>query len=46
MMVANVLAVLAGGKLAEKLPVKLVRTVAAVIFAVLGMATLAAGGAL
>lgn len=46
MMLANVPAVLVGGKLAEKLPVKLVHTVAAVIFAVLGVATLVAGGAL
>jgi len=46
MMVANVPAVLVGGKLAEKLPVKLVHTVAAVIFAVLGVVTLLAGGAL
>ncbi|HEY9109781.1 MAG TPA: TMEM165/GDT1 family protein [Roseateles sp.] len=46
MMVANVPAVLVGGKLAQKLPVKLVHTVAAVIFAVLGVVTLLAGGAL
>lgn len=46
MMVANVPAVLVGGKLAERLPVKLVHTVAAVIFAVLGVLTLVAGGAL
>jgi putative Ca2+/H+ antiporter (TMEM165/GDT1 family) len=46
MMVANVPAVLVGGKLAQKLPVKLVHTVAAVIFAALGIATLVAGGAL
>ena len=44
MMVANVPAVLVGGKLAQKLPVKLVHTVAAVIFAVLGIATLAGAG--
>ena len=46
MMLANVPAVLVGGKLAQKLPVKLVHTVAAVIFAVLGVLTLVAGGAL
>ena len=46
MMVANVPAVLVGGKLAEKLPVTLVHRVAAVIFLVLGVATLVAGGAL
>ena len=40
MMLANVPAVLVGGKLAKKLPVKLVHTVAAVIFAALGVATL------
>jgi Ca2+/H+ antiporter, TMEM165/GDT1 family len=45
MMVANVPAVLVGGKLAQKLPVKLVHTVAAVIFAALGVVTLVAGGA-
>jgi putative Ca2+/H+ antiporter (TMEM165/GDT1 family) len=44
MMLANVPAVLVGGKLAQKLPVKLVHTVAAVIFAVLGVATLAGAG--
>jgi len=44
MMVANVPAVLLGGKLADKLPVKLVHTVAAVIFALLGIATLAGAG--
>ena len=43
MMVANVPAVLVGGKLADKLPVKLVHRVAAVIFAVLGVMTLLAG---
>ena len=43
MMLANVPAVLVGGKLAEKLPVKLVHTVAAVIFAALGVLTLVAG---
>ena len=46
MMLANVPAVLVGGKLAHKLPVKLVHTVAAVIFAALGVVTLVAGEAL
>jgi putative Ca2+/H+ antiporter (TMEM165/GDT1 family) len=46
MMLANVPAVLVGGKLAQKLPVKLVHGIAAVIFAVLGVATLVAGGTL
>lgn len=46
MMIANVPAVLVGDKLAHKLPVKLVHTVAAVIFAVLGVVTLVAGGTL
>ena len=40
MMLANVPAVLVGDKLAHKLPVRLVHAVAAVIFAVLGVATL------
>jgi Ca2+/H+ antiporter, TMEM165/GDT1 family len=44
MMLANVPAVLVGDKLAHKLPVKLVHTVAAAIFAVLGLATLAGAG--
>jgi putative Ca2+/H+ antiporter (TMEM165/GDT1 family) len=45
MMLANVPAVLLGGKLAHKLPVKLVHGVAAAIFAALGVATLAGAGA-
>lgn len=44
MMIANVPAVLVGDKLAQKLPVKVVHTVAAVIFASLGIATLAGLG--
>ena len=44
MMLANLPAVLVGQKLAQKLPVKLVHAVAAVIFAVLGIATLAGAG--
>lgn len=44
MMVANVPAVLVGGKLAQRMPVKLVHRVAAAIFALLGVATLAGVG--
>jgi len=44
MMLANVPAVFIGEKLAHKLPVKLVHTVAAVIFALLGVATLVSLG--
>lgn len=40
MMLANVPAVLLGGRIAEKMPVRLVHAVAAGIFAVLGVATL------
>lgn len=40
MMIANVPAVLLGGKMAHKLPLKLVHGVAAVIFALLGLAAL------
>ena len=46
MMLANVPAVLVGDKLAHKLPVTLVHRVAAVIFALLGIATLVAGDSL
>jgi putative Ca2+/H+ antiporter (TMEM165/GDT1 family) len=46
MMLANVPAVLVGDRLAHKLPVTLVHRVAAVIFALLGAATLLAGGEL
>ena len=46
MMLANVPAVLVGDKLAHKLPVTLVHRVAAVIFALLGIATLLAGDSL
>lgn len=45
MMIANVPAVLVGGKLAHKLPVRLVHAIAAAIFAVLGMLTLLGAGA-
>jgi putative Ca2+/H+ antiporter (TMEM165/GDT1 family) len=44
MMLANVPAVLVGGRLAQKLPVRLVHRVAAAIFALLGAATLAGVG--
>jgi len=45
MMIANVPAVFIGEKLAEKIPMKLVHTVAAVMFAALGVATLLGAGA-
>lgn len=45
MMLANVPAVLIGGRLAQRLPVKLVHGVAAAIFAALGLATLLGAGA-
>lgn len=44
MMVANVPAVIMGDKIADKMPVKLVHRIAAVIFAVLGVATLLGAG--
>jgi len=44
MMLANVPAVLVGDRLAQKLPVRLVHGVAALIFALLGVATLAGAG--
>lgn len=44
MMVANVPAVIMGDKIADKMPVKLVHRIAAVIFAVLGFATLLGAG--
>jgi len=40
MMIANVPAVLLGGRLAGRLPVRLVHLVAAALFAVIGIATL------
>jgi Ca2+/H+ antiporter, TMEM165/GDT1 family len=46
MMLANVPAVLLGNKLGQKLPLKLVHAVVAIIFAVLGVATLMAGKSL
>src|ERR1043165_143608 len=45
MMIANVPAVLVGGKLAHKLSVRLVHAIAAAIFAVLGLLTLLGAGA-
>ena len=45
MMIANVPAVLVGGKLAHKLPARLVHGIAAAIFAVLGALTLLGAGA-
>ena len=44
MMIANVPAVLAGDKIANKIPVRLVHAIAAVIFAILGVATLFGAG--
>lgn len=44
MMIANVPAVYAGDKLAHKLPVRLIHKIAAAIFALLGIATLAGFG--
>lgn len=44
MMIANVPAVLLGDKIAHKLPVRLVHAVAALIFALLGVATLLGAG--
>ena len=45
MLIADVPAVFAGDKLANKIPMKLVHTIAAGIFAVLGVATLLGAGA-
>ena len=44
MMIANVPAVLIGDRLADKLPVRLVHSIAAAIFALLGIATLLGAG--
>ncbi|MHB1359826.1 MAG: TMEM165/GDT1 family protein [Rhodocyclaceae bacterium] len=44
MMIANVPAVIVGDKLAHQLPVRLVHSVAAAIFAILGVATLMGAG--
>ena len=45
MMIANAPAVLLGDRIAQRMPVRLVHAVAAVIFAILGVVTLAGGGA-
>lgn len=45
MMIANVPAVLLGDRIADKMPVQLVHRIAATIFLVLGIATLAGAGA-
>ena len=44
MMIANVPAVLMGDRIAHRMPVRLVHTLAAAIFAALGIATLLGGG--
>ena len=44
MMIANVPAVILGDRIATRMPVRLVHTIAAVIFAALGVATLAGAG--
>ena len=45
MLIADVPAVIAGDKLANKIPMKLVHSIAAAVFAVLGVATLLGAGA-
>ena len=45
MLIADVPAVFVGDKLANKIPMKLVHSVAAAVFAVLGVATLLGAGA-
>lgn len=45
MLIADVPAVFVGGKLASKIPMKLVHSIAAAIFALLGVATLLGAGA-
>ena len=44
MMIANVPAVFLGDRIAHQMPVRLVHTIAAAIFAILGVATLAGAG--
>jgi Ca2+/H+ antiporter, TMEM165/GDT1 family len=44
MMLANVPAVLAGHKIADKLPVKAIRITAAAVYAILGVVTLTGVG--
>jgi len=43
MMLANIPAVLIGDRIAEKLPVRAIRIIAAVVFAALGVLTIARG---
>jgi Ca2+/H+ antiporter, TMEM165/GDT1 family len=43
-MLANTPAVLLGNRVAEKLPVRIIRVTAAVVFAILGLLTLAGAG--
>ena len=45
MMIANVPAVLLGDRIAERMPIRLVHGIAALIFAILGIATLLGAGA-
>jgi putative Ca2+/H+ antiporter (TMEM165/GDT1 family) len=45
MMLANVPAVYLGGRIADRLPVRLVHSIAATVFAILGIATLLGAGA-
>ena len=45
MMIANVPAVLLGDRIAHRMPVKLVHAIAAILFGLLGLATLAGAGA-
>lgn len=45
MMIANVPAVILGGRIADRMPVRLVHGIAALIFAILGVATLLGAGA-
>jgi putative Ca2+/H+ antiporter (TMEM165/GDT1 family) len=44
MMIANVPAVIMGDKIAGRLPIRLVHSIAALIFAILGVATLLGAG--
>jgi putative Ca2+/H+ antiporter (TMEM165/GDT1 family) len=44
MMLANIPAVIIGDRIADRLPVRAIRTAAAIVFAVLGVVTLAGGG--
>ena len=44
MMLANIPAVVLGNRIADELPVRAIRIAAAVVFAILGVVTLAGGG--